>query len=93
MNKFFNSRISHNFIFLFRFTNNILSTAQQVWLQKLGGAKNPVSQFSDAAIKADKPEISKSRIEADSKKVEPIQGEKSASGGLRPGERLTHYVL
>ncbi|KAF2301748.1 hypothetical protein GH714_028886 [Hevea brasiliensis] len=29
---------------LYWFTNNILSTVQQAWLQKLGGAKNPVSQ-------------------------------------------------
>lgn len=32
---------------LCRFTNNILSTAQQIWLQKLGGAKNPVSRFTE----------------------------------------------
>ncbi|RVW72608.1 ALBINO3-like protein 1, chloroplastic [Vitis vinifera] len=30
---------------LYWFTNNILSTAQQVWLQKLGGAQIPVKQF------------------------------------------------
>ena len=30
-----------------RLTNNILSTAQQVWLQKLGGAKNPVKEYID----------------------------------------------
>ncbi|KAK8970604.1 hypothetical protein KSP40_PGU003120 [Platanthera guangdongensis] len=29
------------------FTNNILSTAQQIWLQRLGGAKNPLKQFGD----------------------------------------------
>lgn len=28
-----------------RLTNNVLSSAQQVWLQKLGGAKNPVQEY------------------------------------------------
>lgn len=32
---------------LYWFTNNILSMAQQVWLQKLGGAKNPVRELND----------------------------------------------
>jgi len=32
---------------LYWLTNNILSTAQQVWLQKLGGAKNPVKEYID----------------------------------------------
>lgn len=32
---------------LYWFTNNILSTAQQIWLQKLGGANNPVRQFTE----------------------------------------------
>lgn len=27
------------FLVLTRFTNNVLSTAQQIWLRKLGGAK------------------------------------------------------
>lgn len=34
-------------ILLCRFTNNILSTAQQVWLQKFGGAKSPALKLSD----------------------------------------------
>ncbi|XP_009797960.1 ALBINO3-like protein 1, chloroplastic [Nicotiana sylvestris] len=32
---------------LYWFTNNILSTAQQVWLQKFGGAKSPALKLSD----------------------------------------------
>nr|XP_016437556.1 PREDICTED: ALBINO3-like protein 1, chloroplastic [Nicotiana tabacum] len=32
---------------LYWFTNNILSTAQQVWLQKFGGAKTPALKLSD----------------------------------------------
>ncbi|KAM3280116.1 hypothetical protein ACQJBY_047106 [Aegilops geniculata] len=30
---------------LYWLTNNVLSSAQQVWLQKLGGAKNPVQEY------------------------------------------------
>ncbi|KAJ4798024.1 Membrane protein insertase YidC [Rhynchospora pubera] len=30
---------------LYWLTNNILSTAQQIWLQKHGGAKNPVKEY------------------------------------------------
>ncbi|GAB2274342.1 Inner membrane protein PPF-1, chloroplastic [Dionaea muscipula] len=37
---------------IYWFTNNILSTAQQVWLKKLGGAKPVVSQNSSGIISA-----------------------------------------
>lgn len=36
----------------FRFTNNVLSTAQQVWLRKLGGAKPAVSENASGIITA-----------------------------------------
>ena len=36
----------------FRFTNNVLSTAQQVWLRKLGGAKPVVSENASGIITA-----------------------------------------
>jgi YidC/Oxa1 family membrane protein insertase len=36
----------------FRFTNNVLSTAQQVWLRKLGGAKPVVSENAGGIITA-----------------------------------------
>eukprot|EP00268_Persea_americana_P018788 TRINITY_DN1958_c0_g1_i4.p1 TRINITY_DN1958_c0_g1~~TRINITY_DN1958_c0_g1_i4.p1 ORF type:complete len:565 (+),score=105.82 TRINITY_DN1958_c0_g1_i4:201-1895(+) len=73
---------------LYWFTNNILSTAQQVWLQKLGGAKIPDRQYSDATIKADKPEIPIPRIEAGFEKTKSLQGEKAASGEPQRGERF-----
>ncbi|CAN1295401.1 ALBINO3-like protein 1, chloroplastic [Linum perenne] len=41
---------------LYWFTNNVLSTLQQVWLQKLGGAKNPMKQLNDELIKKVKSE-------------------------------------
>jgi YidC/Oxa1 family membrane protein insertase len=45
--------VNPNFLlFFFRFTNNILSSAQQVWLKKLGGAKPVVSQDGGGIISA-----------------------------------------
>lgn len=35
-----------------RFTNNVLSTAQQVWLRKLGGAKPVVTENASEIITA-----------------------------------------
>uniref|UniRef100_A0A5B6ZEG1 Membrane insertase YidC/Oxa/ALB C-terminal domain-containing protein n=1 Tax=Davidia involucrata TaxID=16924 RepID=A0A5B6ZEG1_DAVIN len=72
---------------LYWFTNNILSTAQQVWLQKLGGAKNSVGQFSDNTIKEEQSQIQKSIFET-SATQEAREGEKLTSDGLRPGERF-----
>jgi len=37
-----------------RFTNNVLSTAQQVWLRKMGGAKPVVSENASGIISAGK---------------------------------------
>ncbi|CAH2041069.1 unnamed protein product, partial [Thlaspi arvense] len=70
-------------------TNNILSTGQQVWLQKMGGAKNPASIFSDNIIKEEQSQIQKSSFEtsASATKTETTE-EKLTSEGLRPGERL-----
>ncbi|KAA8529679.1 hypothetical protein F0562_034221 [Nyssa sinensis] len=73
---------------LYWFTNNILSTVQQVWLQKLGGAKNPMGQFSDNITKEEQPQIQKSVFETSTTKKEAKEGEKLTSEGLRPGERL-----
>ncbi|KAL5760035.1 hypothetical protein ACOSQ2_018873 [Xanthoceras sorbifolium] len=77
---------------LYWFTNNILSTAQQVWLQKLGNAKNPMSQLSDI-MKEDQLEIKKSVSELKSTELKSIkkeasQAEKLTAEGLRPGERF-----
>ncbi|KAL5762268.1 hypothetical protein ACOSP7_018532 [Xanthoceras sorbifolium] len=77
---------------LYWFTNNILSTAQQVWLQKLGNAKNPMSQLSDI-MKEDQLEIKKSVSELKSTELKSIkkeasQAEKLTADGLRPGERF-----
>ncbi|KAJ9708714.1 hypothetical protein PVL29_000638 [Vitis rotundifolia] len=73
---------------LYWFTNNILSTAQQVWLQKLGGAQIPVKQFSDDIEKEELSQIQKPVFEINSTIKEPKQTEKLTSEGLRPGERF-----
>lgn len=80
---------------LFRLTNNILSTAQQVWLQKYGGAKNPVEKLTNLVMKEDKTQkvdksISESQVQ---KSVSELKipkekvGEKVSPEGPKPGER------
>ncbi|GAV59799.1 60KD_IMP domain-containing protein [Cephalotus follicularis] len=73
---------------LYWFTNNILSTAQQVWLQKLGGAKIPVKQFGDDMIKEDELRIQKSTTQLSSSRKKAGEGDKLTSEGLQPGERF-----
>lgn len=48
----YNLKQATNGFNLFRFTNNVLSTAQQVWLRKLGGAKPVVSENASGIISA-----------------------------------------
>lgn len=73
---------------LYWFTNNILSTAQQVWLQKLGGANISASTLAEDIVKKDEFQIQKSVSELSSTKKEASEGEKLTSEGLRPGERF-----
>ncbi|KAK4381946.1 ALBINO3-like protein 1, chloroplastic [Sesamum angolense] len=83
---------------LYWFTNNILSTVQQVWLRKLGGAKNPIQQFSDDSIKKEQSQVLKSISEEQSQVLKSIseapaakvvkKEEKLTSEGPRPGERF-----
>lgn len=82
---------------LYWFTNNLLSTAQQVWLQKFGGAKNPISQLNDTILKEDEPQIQKSVSALNSAQSvsapkstqkDARQEVKLTSEGLRPGERF-----
>lgn len=78
-----------------RLTNNILSTAQQLWLQKLGGAKNPVQDYINIATRDEASERQKtpSLMQKSVSEIEmskPSQGQQEEiSGGLRRGERLT----
>ncbi|KAI9080870.1 hypothetical protein K1719_037179 [Acacia pycnantha] len=73
---------------LYWFTNNILSTAQQVWLQKLGGAKNPVMQVRDDTVNENLMQIQKSVSELNPPKREASPGVKSTSEGPKPGDRF-----
>ncbi|KAJ4848737.1 ALBINO3-like protein 1, chloroplastic [Turnera subulata] len=73
---------------LYWLTNNILSTGQQVWLQKLGGAENPVRPFKDDIVKEDQPQIVEPVSELNSIKTEVVERETSKSEGPRPGERF-----
>lgn len=74
---------------LYWFTNNILSTAQQVWLRKMGGAKNPMmNQFNDDSMKKVQSQVLKSIAEAPVTKKEVKKEEKPTSGGPRPGDRF-----
>ncbi|OEL31602.1 ALBINO3-like protein 1, chloroplastic [Dichanthelium oligosanthes] len=76
---------------LYWLTNNILSTAQQVWLQKLGGAKNPVKEYIDklsreeltngqkteSAVKSEPlPNLSKPQPSQEPKATGPQRGER-----------------
>ncbi|XP_052204916.1 ALBINO3-like protein 1, chloroplastic [Diospyros lotus] len=71
---------------LYWFTNNILSTAQQVFLQKLGVANNPISKIGDNIIKEKQSQIQESVFETSTTKV---AGEgKVNKDGIRPGERF-----
>ncbi|KAL8520049.1 hypothetical protein ACS0TY_010835 [Phlomoides rotata] len=73
---------------LYWFTNNILSTVQQVWLRKLGGAKNPIKQLSDDIIKKEQSQVLKSTSESPPAKTVVQKEVKLTSEGLRPGERF-----
>lgn len=48
---------------LYRFINNVLSTGQQVWLRKLGGAKPAVSENANGIITAGRAKRSASQPE------------------------------
>ncbi|KAI5679314.1 hypothetical protein M9H77_10264 [Catharanthus roseus] len=73
---------------LYWFTNNILSTAQQIWLQKLGGAKNPVKALKDDVVMKEQLQMQKAMQEAITKENTTEAGEQSTSEVLRPGERF-----
>lgn len=70
-----------------------MSTAQQAWLQKLGGAKTPDKQFIDAIIKQDQEQP---RAENQAPELNSVsssttiarQEEKLTAEGLKPGKRL-----
>lgn len=54
---------------IYWFTNNILSTAQQLWLRKLGGAKPVVSEDGNGIISAGQAKRSSSKAVTDLKEA------------------------
>ncbi|XP_006341780.1 ALBINO3-like protein 1, chloroplastic [Solanum tuberosum] len=67
---------------LYWLTNNILSTGQQVWLQKFGGAKVPTLKLSDDTPRKEQPQIQKLVSEATiaKKKDGNLTSDKSRQG-------------
>lgn len=53
----------HSSCWIDRFVNNVLSTAQQVWLRKLGGAKPVVGENANDIITAGRAKRSASQTE------------------------------
>uniref|UniRef100_A0A0D3FRA2 Membrane insertase YidC/Oxa/ALB C-terminal domain-containing protein n=2 Tax=Oryza TaxID=4527 RepID=A0A0D3FRA2_9ORYZ len=77
---------------LYWLTNNILSTAQQVWLQKLGGAKNPVKEYIDKLAKEESTNLGKPEpaIKSDPlpKVGKPPASQEPKPSGPQRGERF-----
>ncbi|ESW35696.1 hypothetical protein PHAVU_001G257000 [Phaseolus vulgaris] len=73
---------------LYWLTNNILSTAQQVWLQKLGGAKNPVRQVPDDITENDLTQVQKSISKLNSTIPKEAKQSEKTSEGPRAGDRF-----
>ncbi|XP_076914159.1 ALBINO3-like protein 1, chloroplastic isoform X2 [Bidens hawaiensis] len=71
---------------LYWLTNNILSSAQQIWLQKMGGANNPAKKINFEMLKEDQPKAKESVFKTTAVK-EPPKIEKPDAQGYRPGER------
>lgn len=72
---------------LYWLTNNILSSAQQIWLQKMGGANNPAKKINYEVLKEDKPKIEEPLFQITSVR-ETVKIEKPDVQGYRPGERF-----
>lgn len=75
-------------MFLPRLTNNILSTAQQVWLQKLGGAKTHDIQSSNDSVIQELSKKQISSVETTTINVVPKEVKEQTPDGPRPGDRL-----
>lgn len=72
---------------LYWLTNNILSSAQQIWLQKMGGANNLAKKINYEVLKEELPKVQEPVFPTTSVK-EPPKIEKPDAQGYRPGERF-----
>lgn len=72
-----------------------MSTLQQIWLQKLGGAKNPLRQVLDDNVKnVDLMQVQKSVSNLNSTKIEEARKDsKLTSEGPRPGDKLVIIII
>ncbi|XP_027334819.1 ALBINO3-like protein 1, chloroplastic [Abrus precatorius] len=77
---------------LYWLTNNILSTAQQVWLQKLGGAKNPLQQVQNDIMTDDLTQVQNSISKINSTKVEEARPSEKKLEGPHRGERFKQIM-
>nr|XP_043609338.1 inner membrane protein ALBINO3, chloroplastic [Erigeron canadensis] len=74
---------------IYWFTNNVLSTAQQVWLRKLGGAKPAVDENAGGIISAGRAKRSSSQpSESGSRFKQLKEEEKSRSSKALPDQNL-----
>ncbi|XP_051177115.1 inner membrane protein PPF-1, chloroplastic [Lolium perenne] len=71
---------------LYWLTNNVLSSAQQVWLQKLGGAKNPVKEYIDKLAREESTNVEKSES-ADKSEALPKDGKRQPGQVPKPSEQ------
>lgn len=72
---------------LYWLTNNILSSAQQIWLQKMGGANNPAKKMNFEALKEERTKVQEPTLQNTLVK-EPPKTEKPDVQGYRPGDRF-----
>ncbi|RCV39971.1 hypothetical protein SETIT_9G014200v2 [Setaria italica] len=77
---------------LYWLTNNILSTAQQVWLQKLGGAKNPVKEYIEKLSREELTNVRKNESAVQSEPLpnlsKPQPSQEPKTTGPQRGERF-----
>ncbi|KAK8443690.1 hypothetical protein SEVIR_9G014300v4 [Setaria viridis] len=77
---------------LYWLTNNILSTAQQVWLQKLGGAKNPVKEYIEKLSREELTNVRKNESAVQSEPLpnlsKPQPSQEPKATGPQRGERF-----
>jgi len=77
---------------LYWLTNNILSTAQQVWLQKLGGAKNPVKEYIDKLSREESANVRKNESAVQDEPLpnlsKPQPSQEPKATGPQRGERF-----
>ncbi|XP_024990242.1 ALBINO3-like protein 1, chloroplastic [Cynara cardunculus var. scolymus] len=73
---------------LYWLTNNILSSAQQIWLQKMGGANNPARKLNFENLKEDQSKVQEPLLFQTTSVKEAPKTEKPDAQGYRPGERF-----